>query len=65
MKLQNLKLAKLFSWSPRFPGDDTVMSLLPISSLSNSANNLFKLFKVSFEKVFESIEKLIFNTQNY
>ena len=35
----------LFRWSPRFPRHDTSILLLSILSTSNSANDLFKLFK--------------------
>ena len=43
----SLPVPILFRWSPRFPRHDTSMLLLSILSTSSSANNLFKLFKVS------------------
>ena len=43
----SLPVPILFRWSPRFPRHDTSTLLLPILSKSDSANNLFKLYKVS------------------
>ena len=43
----SLTVPILFRWSPRFPRHDTSTLLLPIFSKSDSANNLFKLYKAS------------------